>query len=443
MTKTVSLIGAGSRGRYTYSPYAKLHPDEMKVVAVAELREDVLEDYGREYGIPKEKQYHSAEKFFQEDKMSDFAFICTQDGQHKKHALMALHKGYDLLLEKPMAITLEDCLEITREANRLGRAVVVCHVLRYTPFYSKIKEVIDSGEIGQVVDLHQFENVGYWHYAHSYIRGNWRRESESSPMILAKCCHDLDILYWLAGKRCRAVSSFGSLKYFRAGNAPEGAGKRCTDGSCKIKDSCPFDAEKIYITSPITGIRVNQSWPVNVLTMDLTEEGITKALGNGPYGRCVFACDNDVVDHQIVNMDFEDGVTASLTMCGFSKEVNRELKVMCTGGELTADMVSGEIRVTSFGQKTRTITIKDEFDALNGHGGGDHMLLQELMHTDMDKLSEMSTNINDSLHSHLMAFAAELSRKQGGSPIELTHLEENGAKKIKMGNSRRTNSFAG
>ena len=422
MTKTVSLIGAGSRGRYTYSPYAKQHPDEMKITAVAELRPDVLADYGEEYGIPEERRFPSAEEFFRQDKMSDFAFICTQDGQHKKHAIMALEKGYDLLLEKPMAISLEDCRAITEKANQTGRAVVVCHVLRYTPFYAKIKEVLESGRIGSVVDLHQCENVGYWHYAHSYIRGNWRKESESSPMILAKCCHDLDILYWLAGKKCRAVSSFGSLKYFNEKSAPEGAGKRCLDGSCTIKGECPFDAEKIYIGSPVTGVRVNQSWPVNVLSLDLTEDGIRRALEEGPYGRCVFACDNDVVDHQIVNMDFEDGVTASLTMCGFTSQVNREIKVMCTGGELTADMVSGKIHVTPFGKETETIVINDEYDALNGHGGGDHMLVEEMMHTDMDKLSSMSTNINDSLHSHLMAFAAEMSRKQGGKPVSISSL---------------------
>ena len=160
MTKTVSLIGAGSRGRYTYSPYAKQHPDEMKITAVAELRPDVLADYGEEYGIPEERRFPSAEEFFRQDKMSDFAFICTQDGQHKKHAIMALEKGYDLLLEKPMAISLEDCRAITEKANQTGRAVVVCHVLRYTPFYAKIKEVLESGRIGSVVDLHQCENVG-------------------------------------------------------------------------------------------------------------------------------------------------------------------------------------------------------------------------------------------------------------------------------------------
>ncbi len=245
---TVAIAGLGSRGKDNYAPVAKLLPEKMEITAIADIVEEKVEEVSREYGVPKERCYSSAEEMLKQEKLADVMFIATQDRQHVGHAIPALEKGYDLLLEKPVSPDLDECRELLKVAGERGRKVVVCHVLRYTPFYTKVKELIDSGVIGDVVTVMGIENVGYWHQAHSFVRGNWRNSEETSPMILQKCCHDMDLLLWLTGKTCESVTSFGGTYLFKEEKAPEGAAKRCLDG-CAAKAECPFDAEKIYITN--------------------------------------------------------------------------------------------------------------------------------------------------------------------------------------------------
>ena len=314
----IAIAGVGSRGKNAYGLELLNMKDRAKVVAVADIDPERLALAGDAHGVPDEMRFPSAEAMLAMPKLADAMLVCTQDRQHVPHAVEALKKGYDVMMEKPISPKLEDLQEITRVARENGRRVVVCHVLRYTPFFQTIKKTIDSGALGEVVSIQALENVRYWHQAHSFVRGNWRRGEDTSPMILAKCCHDLDYLVWLCGKKCERVSSYGSLMYFKKSNAPEGAALRCTQG-CKAKESCPYDAEKIYLTNKDTGILCgNVEWPIDVLAENPTEEKIRHAIETGPYGRCVFHCDNDVVDHQIVNMQMEGGASLSLTMSAFT-----------------------------------------------------------------------------------------------------------------------------
>ena len=310
-------------------------------------------------------------------RLADVMIVATQDRQHVRAALAALDKGYHILLEKPISPSLEDCRALQKKARETGKLVVVCHVLRYTRFYAALKDLLSRGELGKVETIDAMEHVAYWHQAHSFVRGNWRDSSETSPMILQKSCHDMDILRWLAGEPCLRVQSFGSLDYFTADNAPEGAALRCLDG-CACKEDCPFDAEKIYITDPRTGIRGRgKGWPCAVLASDPDEDKIWDALRTGPYGRCVFHCDNNVVDHQTVNLEFANHIHATFTMTAFTQDCHRTIKITGTRGEIQGDMEENVLYLRRFGQPEEVIDLLQEEGTYSGHGGGDFGLMAD------------------------------------------------------------------
>ncbi len=416
----IAIAGVGSRGKNAYGLELLNMKDRAKVVAVADIDPERLALAGDAHGVPKEMRFPSAEAMLAMPRLADAMLICTQDRQHVPHAVAALKKGYDVMMEKPISPKLEDLQEITKVARENGRRVVVCHVLRYTPFFQTIKKTIDSGVLGEVVSIQALENVRYWHQAHSFVRGNWRREEDTSPMILAKCCHDLDYLVWLCGKKCERVSSYGSLMYFKKSNAPEGAALRCTQG-CKAKESCPYDAEKIYLTNKDTGILCgNVEWPIDVLAENPTEEKIRHAIETGPYGRCVFHCDNDVVDHQIVNMQMEGGASLSLTMSAFTSIGGRTIKVMGTLGDLWGDMHENRIRIGVFGKEPQVIDLGKEEKDFAGHGGGDRLLMEQFVDLMQGKEPDGTiTTLETSVESHLVALAAEKSRLENGESIEI------------------------
>lgn len=417
----VAIAGLGSRGKDTYARTAKLFPDKMEIVAVADIDPEKVREAAEEYQVPKRTCFLSAEEMLEQEKLADAMVIATQDRQHVEHAVTALKKGYDLLLEKPVSPDLEECRRLVRTAEECGRKVVICHVLRYTPFYTTLKEIIDSGRVGEMVSVMALENVGWWHHAHSFVRGNWRNSNLSSPMILQKCCHDMDILLWLTGKTCKSVSSFGDTYLFRKERMPKGAAERCL-GGCAVKAECPFDAEKIYLDHKKYGARCgNQEWPLNVLTQHPTEESIMDALLSGPYGRCVYACDNNVVDHQIVNLNMTDGSTISLTMCGFTKEIGRYTKFMGTKGEIVADMSENIIQITEFGKETEVVDVSKLGKDLSGHGGGDNRLVEDFLDMMIEgREPDMRTaTLKASMESHYCALAAEESRLKGGAVVEL------------------------
>ena len=416
----IAIAGVGSRGKNAYGLELLNMKDRAKVVAVADIDPERLALAGDAHGVPDEMRFPSAEAMLAMPRLADAMLICTQDRQHVPHAVAALKKGYDVMMEKPISPKLEDLQEITKVARENGRRVVVCHVLRYTPFFQTIKKTIDSGVLGEIVSIQALENVRYWHQAHSFVRGNWRREEDTSPMILAKCCHDLDYLVWLCGRKCERVSSYGSLMYFKESNAPEGAALRCTQG-CKAKESCPYDAEKIYLTNKDTGILCgNVEWPIDVLAENPTEEKIRHAIETGPYGRCVFHCDNDVVDHQIVNMQMEGGASLSLTMSAFTSIGGRTIKVMGTLGDLWGDMHENRIRIGVFGKEPQVIDLGKEEKDFAGHGGGDRLLMEQFVDLMQGKEPDGTiTTLETSVESHLVALAAEKSRLENGESIEI------------------------
>lgn len=418
----VALAGLGSRGKDTYAPTAKLFPDKMEIVAIADIDAAKVEEVAKEYHIPEEMCFSSAEELIAQEKLADIMFITTQDKQHVEQAIPALKKGYHLLLEKPISPKPEECREIVKVAKEYNRQVIVCHVLRYTPIYSKLKDVLDSGGIGEVVSVMSIENVGYWHQAHSFVRGNWRNSETTSPMILQKCCHDMDLLLWLTGKTCESVSSFGDTYLFKKECAPEGAALRCMDG-CKAKENCPYDAEKIYLEHHRIGAKTGyKEWPLDVLTLHPSVETITEAIKTGPYGRCVYHCDNNVVDHQVVNLKMTDGTTISHTMCGFTATGSRYAKFMGTKGEIIADMTENTIKITVFGQKdTEVIDISKIASDFSGHGGGDNRMVEEFLDMLINETgpTKRTTSVEQSVESHYCALAAEESRINGGKVVSL------------------------
>lgn len=395
---TAIVLGAGSRGA-TYAGYAKEFPESLQIVAVAEPRADRRDLLADALGV--DKRFGSWQELLSMPRMADCAFVCTLDDDHTEPAIKAMELGYHVLLEKPMSNNEEECRRIVQTAERTGRALAVCHVLRYTPFYMTLKSLIDRGEVGEITAVNQIENVGYWHQAHSFVRGNWRSTAETSPMLLQKSCHDMDILLWLVGRNCQRVQSFGSLRHFTPENAPEGAPARCTDG-CPHAACCPYYAPRLYMDMGRTG------WPVDVITTDLSEAGRRRALEEGPYGRCVYRCDNDVVDRQVVNLEFEGGAVATFTMTAFSADFSRQLKIFGTAGQITADMGTGQIVLHRFGQEKKTIPVDT---ASSGHGGGDYGILGDFLHI-LRHGGESRTSARVSLQSHLICFAAERSRKE-------------------------------
>lgn len=422
----VAIVGLGSRGKDTYVPCVKEFPEKMQIVAIADIVKEKVDEVAAEYHIPKEMCFSSAEELLAQDRLADALFICTMDQQHFGHAIPALKKGYHLLLEKPISPSLQECAEVARVAKECRRHVVVCHVLRYTPFYQELKRIIDSGKIGDVVSLQAIENVGYWHQAHSFVRGNWANSDTTSPMILQKCCHDMDILLWLANKKSKYVSSYGSLRLFKPENAPAGAAARCMDG-CGAKESCPFDAEKIYITNPKTGVAAgNTGWPCNVLTLTPTVESITKAIQEGPYGVCVYHAGNNVVDHQVVNIEMEDGATVNFTMCAFTSEGGRFTKIMGTKGDILADMGTNLITVCEFGKEKEVIDVSKLAENFSGHGGGDVRLVEDLMDLIQNgaEPGQGLTSIDRSVESHFLALGAEYSRLHHGESIAIADVEK-------------------
>lgn len=402
--KTLALIGAGARGM----TYARLiqKSTSARIVAVAEIKADRRERAMHELGLTADAMYNHADDLLAAGRLADACIIATQDRDHYEEAIKALNLHYDLLLEKPISPNADECVHIARLAQEKGCRVAVCHVLRYAPFFVALKKIIDSGELGRVIEIQHNENIGNFHMAHSFVRGNWRSSEESCPIILAKSCHDLDLLVWLTGSRCQSVASFGELTYFKEENAPAGSTARCLD--CPAAKDCRYDVRKAYLDTI-------GSWPTTALTLDQTEEGVLKALREGPYGRCVYRCDNDVCDHQVTLLRFENGVTATFNLSAFTNRVARTMKIMCEHGEIHASETAGCIEVIPFAS-----TGVAETDARviyparggKGHGGGDEGIVRALLDMLENDGAVMSSNIAASIESHLMAEAAERSRRE-------------------------------
>lgn len=398
------LIGAGSRG-LIYGTWAIRNG--ISIAAIAEKRPDRLRDAAEKLGVPEEMCFSDATGLLARGKLADAAIIATMDRDHFGHTMAALDCGYDILLEKPISPAPRECVAIEEKANRLGLRITVCHVLRYTNFFGTLKEIVDSGELGRIVAIKHSENIGNYHMAHSFVRGNWRNDRFSSPIIMQKSCHDLDILLWLTGSHCTKVSAFGGLSYFRAENAPAGSAERCCD--CPVRDACRFNAYRVY--TPLLG-----QWPADVVCLEQTEAALDKALREGPYGRCVFRCDNNVCDHMSMILEFENGVTAAFSLTAQTNAVHRNIHIMCENGEIEADDGQRQILVTKFTASpaetfsTRVIHIRT---GSGGHGGGDDGIMEDFSRSLRERKTESRSSITRSVESHLMACALEQSRLTG------------------------------
>ncbi len=409
---TSAIIGCGSRGWVFGTNMANL-PNKFKVVSVCDIDKTARENSKKEWNISEENLFDDEKEFFKK-KRADVLAIATQDRDHVRMCIRAMELGYDILMEKPISPFAEE-IEALLEANKKhNRKIVICHVLRYAPAYIKIKELLDSGEIGRLIHIENTEQVDYWHQAHSFVRGNWRNEQTSSPMIMQKCCHDFDMLQYLANSKCDTIYSVGRTAYFKKENKPEGAADRCRD--CLYKTECPYSAERIYIERWKSKGSPEFRWPFNVVCNEIpnTEDNIRRAYENGQYGRCVFECDNNVVDNQQALMTFENGITASHTMSAFTDKMGRRMVLHGTLGEIELIEDLETLTLFRFGKEKLVIAISDlikEVDSM-GHGGGDSRLINTLYDI-IDGGAEASTTLEKSVESHLMAFAAERSRHSG------------------------------
>ncbi len=405
---TLAVVGAGLRG--TVYAEAAVTSGRGRVVAVAEPDPVRRARFSERFDVPLGRCFEDWTELAAAGRVADAAVIATLDHLHTEPAITLAGLGYHLLLEKPMAPSEAECLQIAHAVDAAGVIFTVAHVLRYTPYTRRLKELLDSGRCGQVTGVQHLEPVGWWHFAHSFVRGNWRREAESGPLLLTKSCHDIDWLMHVMGSTPLRVSSFGSLLHFRPDQAPPGAGTRCTD--CGVESACPYSAKRLYLNS-LDGRR--RFWPLSAVTDADTPDGVLDALRTGPYGRCVYGADNDVVDQQVVIMDHPGGVTASFTMSAFTELEHRKTRIFGTHGYLSGN--GRVLRYVDFrtGQQEIIDTQSgNDASAAGGHGGGDAGLIEAfLAAVASGDQSLLGTDTRQCLASNRTVWAAERSRRDG------------------------------
>ncbi len=402
------LIGAGDRGT-TYTDIMANMPEKFKVVAVAEPVPDRLAHVKELHKIHDNMCFSNYKPLLALGKIADIAIIATMDRDHFEPAMKAIDLNYDLLLEKPITPTPEECIALRDNAKKHGVRVVICTVLRYTYLFDKIKEIIDSGKIGDVMAIDHEECVGFIHQSHSFVRGRWGNSERSSAMLLQKSCHDIDLLQWLVGKKCKKVQSFGARSYFRKENAPEGSPEYCIQG-CPVGDTCPYNAVKLYFDDK------QNNWFRRSSTnlYNPTDDDVKKAITETQYGKCIYKCDNDVVDHQTVNMLFDGDVTVTFTMSAFTID-GRHIHVMGTKGQIRAAL-SGNTPIKVYNVITKEqeeIECSGSNSITAGHGGGDTGIVETLYDYITGNYSgHCVPTIEESCYNHLIVFAAEQSRKE-------------------------------
>ncbi len=399
-----AVIGAGNRAR-KYLEYAVMHPDELKIVAIVDPVEIRLDQLSDKFNIPAEGRFHNYYDFFKADLDVEAVMICTPEDKHYEPAMMAIEKGYNILLEKPIAQTLEQCEAIANGAREKGLQVGVCHVLRFHPYFMKIKEIIDSGELGEVISINHTADINLDRVTHGFVRGSWSRAEKTNPMLISKCSHDVDLALWMAGSKCTKVSSFGSLRWFKAEHKPKGAADRCIHCPDIVEKKCPYSAIDLY--------KVRRDWIANfdVPEESTLDEVLDKELAQGPYGRCVFSCDNNVTDHQVVNLETENEVTVSFAINAFTLNDCRYTQVNLTHGEITGN--EKQLIVRKFRERTTETFDFSHIAHLPFHGGSDLKLVADFVKALRDPSHDLRTDIHDSLESHRVCYAAEDSRLTG------------------------------
>ena len=418
----VALVGAGNRGQ-VYCDYALSTPNEMEVVAVVDVNPFKLNEAADKYTVKPEFRFTDLDEFINRQVECDFVVNATMDEMHYETVMKLIQAKYNVLLEKPITGKIEELLDIESAANQNGVKVLICHVLRYTPFYRTIKEIIDSGRLGKVINLQLNEHIWHGHFVNAYVRGKWRSEKMcGSGLLLAKCCHDTDLISWLNNATIPTrVSSFGSRSFFTEKNAPEGATQYCFE--CPHKENCMFDAYKMEIEKDFipdyTWAKLNKPYE------EITLEEKIKHLQQDVFGQCVYKTDMDIVDRQCVSVEFENGSIATLNMVGGSSAAGRHLHVLCEYGEIIGYIEENKYTVRTFDKKE--IWYKDELVDLNeknalvgddnsvtGHYGGDYNLMKDAVRYFGGISESISvTKLKDSINGHLIVYAAEKSRKEG------------------------------
>lgn len=416
---TVSLLGAGNRGLDTYATIAQKEFDHVKFLCCIDEDPERLYQFKKRFGVSDDSLYKSADEFFLKPRQSDLLIIATQDTSHYDLAKKALNKGYDLILEKPAALRVEELLELEELSNKFGRTVIVCHVLRYHKMWQMIKSIVDEGKLGKIITISHHENIGHYHYAHSYARGSWRKMETSGPLVLTKSSHDIDLLYYLVGSRVKRVASFGSLSYFHPENAPKGHGERCE--SCAVRKNCRYEGERMYTS-------FGGFYPLFTKNK-YTRKAVKEGLRSTDYGRCIYTMDHDVVDHQSSILEFENGVSATFNLNAFTRRMHRFIKVMCEYGEITAD--ERTIEVSTFELQPLFSGLLGHFLHLDrktikktklykpwdlskyfGHGGADRLFVKSVFNSYRSN-KESLTPLSQSVHSHIVALALEEARVTG------------------------------
>ncbi len=399
------MVGAGNRGAEAYGRFALAHPWLFRFVAVADPDGTRRGRFADAHAIAPDRSHADWRELLGSVGPEDLVFICSPDRFHYEQTMAFMERDCTIVLEKPVSVTREECAEINRRASGAKRRIVVCHVLRYTPFFSALKELLENRRIGRIMSINLQENIGYYHFAHSYVRGNWRNTALACPSILAKSSHDLDILYWLAGSPAEKLSSVGGLGWFRKENAPKDAPERCMDG-CPAQSSCQWYAPNLYLTQ-------DAGWPASVISDDPSLEARKKAIETGPYGRCVYRCDNDVADHQHVMIQFGNGITASFTLNAFTADITRVIQVSGSDGEIVGNLKEGWLELREFLSGSRK-RIQLSAPAA-GHSGGDDALMNDIaaLFGSGPRTDGSRSRLEESMEGHWMAFAAEESRKEG------------------------------
>ena len=405
---TAITIGAGNRGM-VYGNFAAKFKDQIKIVGVAEPNTFRNDRYAKIHEIESTNRFNTWEEVFKRPKFADAVIISTPDNLHYEPCMKALAMGYDILLEKPISPSEKECRDILALAKKNNRIVAVCHVLRYAPYFVKMKELLAKGAIGEVISVQHFEPIEHTHMAHSYVRGNWHNSKATTPIILAKSCHDLDIIKWVINKPSKQISAMGDLKWFRKENAPAGSTARCADG-CKIERQCPYSAVKEYLD-------LNRRTSVFDVPADVDRKVfIAEKLKTTNYGRCVYRMENDQPDHYITNILFADSVTASFSMEAFTSYHGRRTRIMGSMGDLVGDMTELVHHDFVTNKETKFIPKAEDVEGYknSGHGGGDWLLVKDFVQAVAQKNPALLTStIDESIESHIMGFMAEESRKGG------------------------------
>lgn len=398
---SIVAIGAGNRTN-KYLEYVRKNPDKARLIGVVELNDLRRQKVADEFDLDASCCYTDYRDFFRSPLKADAVMICTPENKHFEPAMLAIETGYHVLLEKPIAQTLEECLAIGEAARRKNVIVSVCHVLRYHPYFIKLKELACSGELGNIISINHCTSVGVDRATHSFVRGLWSREADTNPMLISKCCHDIDFLLWLTKTRCRKITSFGSLRWFRSKNAPEGSAERCIN--CKVEAQCPFSAVDLY--------RVRRDWISNfdIPQGKTIDQVIEDELREGKYGRCIYHCDNDVVDHQIVSMEMDSEVTINFSMDLFTLKDHRKTHICLTEGEIDGNETL--LRVRRFRGGAETVYDFSNLSHQPFHAGADLDIVADFIDAIHSEEKYLRTSIDLSVESHRICFEAERSRKE-------------------------------